>query len=292
VTLNGLNPPTYPAFGTGKWLSYDVPLAIGSAAFQNGNWASPPTNLKHLAQIVFTVPGGATIYVDNMYFFFKASGGGGATAPTAAPTAPTAAVANVMSLFSSTFTGGTVGGDYSGKVDSYNATCFGAPGTVADYTIAGTTHVVKKYVMPVNNYSIIELIGATGGTAVPPDSAICNAANPGVQTGSTTDIATMTALHFDIWMPSASTNFQVRLVYSGDASGQIPGAGQPTPAPVASKDAWTGALSIAAGAWVPIEIPFTTLAGGPNAGFTRLALLKFFTTDSGTFFIDNVYFHK
>jgi hypothetical protein len=41
-----------------------------------------------------------------------------------------------------------------------------------------------------------------------------------------------------------------------------------------------------------MEIPLSTLAGGPSSGLTKLALLKFFTTDSGTFFIDNIYFYK
>ncbi len=66
ATLNGLNPP---AFGTGRWLSYDIPLEVGPAAFQNGNWVSPPAGLAHLAQMIFTVPNGGTIYVDNIYFY-------------------------------------------------------------------------------------------------------------------------------------------------------------------------------------------------------------------------------
>jgi hypothetical protein len=191
----------------------------------------------------------------------------------------------VISLFSSTFTG-TTGGDYSGKVDSYDASCFGAPGGVTDYTI-GTSYKVKKYVTPVNNYSVIELIGATGGTPVPPDSALCNS---GTQTGSTINVNAMTSLHFDIWSPTGSTNFQVRLVY-GDSNGRMPGPGAPS-GTGASADAWTGALTVAAGKWVPMDIQLSTLAKDASAGTTNLALLKFYTTDSGTFFIDNLYFYK
>jgi uncharacterized protein YjdB len=291
TTLNGLNPPTYPAFGTGTWLSYDIPLTISGSSFQNGNWVGGAANLKHLGQMVFTVPNGGIIYVDNIYFY-KAGGGGGA-APTTAPAAPSALPSNVMSLFSSTYTGGAAGGDYSSHVDSYNATCFGSSPSVApvaDYTIAGTSHVVKAYTPTAAGFlGIIELIGAATGTAISPDSAICNG---GTQSGaSTVDVSGMTGIHLDVWSPAGSTNFQVRLA-GADASGTIPGPGQ-VGSPAAAQEMGTGAMTVAAGTWVPMDITFASMGPAlPSSAFNKLALVKFFSSDAGTFYIDNVYFYR
>ncbi|HEU0054536.1 MAG TPA: hypothetical protein VFQ39_15215, partial [Longimicrobium sp.] len=196
----------------------------------------------------------------------------------------------VISLFSSTYTGGTGNGDYSAKVDSYNATCFGPPGnTVADYTIAGTAHVVKQYSMAANSFGIVETIGATGGTAVPPDSAICNG---GTQTGANViDITAMTGVHFDVWSPGGSGNFQVQVV-GADSTGTIAGPGQ-APGATPGTTYASGANTIAAGAWVAVDLPFSSFGpGGAPGGISRLALVKFFSTDGGTFFIDNLYFYK
>jgi hypothetical protein len=278
ITLGGITLP-----GQSRWVPLDI--AIAGMGVQNGAWTG-----KNVAQMVIAldtpIPGG-TLFVDNVYFY--RSSGGGVTGPPDVAAAPTAAAADVISLFGSTYTGGIAGGDYSGRVDSYASSCFGPPGTtVFDHTIAGTSHVVKQYGINANEFAIIELIGATGGIASPPDSVLCHG---GTQTGANlTDVSAMTALHFDVWTPDGSENFQVQLVNAdaGTLSGPGQGAGA-TPGTTAS----SGANTVAVGSWVAFDVPLASLSPAiPGAGFRELALLKLFTTQPGTFFVDNVYFHR
>ena len=275
-----------PPLATGHWLSYDLSFATG---FPGNNFGSTAANLHHFGQLVVVAPNGGTLYLDNIYFYGSAPGGGGA-APTAAAAAPTAPAANVISLFSSAYTGGAAGGDSSGKVDSYAASCFGPPGTtVSDYTIAGTTHAVKQYAIPGSSFAIVELIGATGGTAAPPDSILCHG---GTQTGANLiDVSGMTAIHFDVWSATGSANFQVQLV-SADGTRTIAGPGAASGATSGSTFS-SGANVVGKSAWVPFDLNLSTLGPpGAPAAVTRLGLIKFFTTDAGTFFVDNLYFHK
>jgi hypothetical protein len=265
-----------PPLATGTWLSYDVPLSAFSGL----------AGLKNLGQMVLIAPDGGTVYVDNIYFY--KSSGSGVAGPALPPAAPAKLPADVISLFSSAYTG--TAGDFSAKVDSYHASCFGPPGaTVADYTIPGS-HALKQYTLPTGGFGIIELIGLTGGTATPPDSALCGG---GTQTGLNAINATaMTRIHFDVWSPGGSTNFQVHLV-NGDVNGYVnQGPGAPGTAGSPTNFA-SGANPVAAGAWTSFDIDLSTLgpAGAP-AGLTKLGLVKFFSNDAGTFFIDNVYFWK
>jgi uncharacterized protein YjdB len=220
------------------------------------------------------------------------TGGGGGQAPTTAPPAPAVAAANVMSVLGPAYTGGEAGGDYRARVGSYHATCFGPPDTsVADHTIAGTSHVVKRYTMGSHRFANIELIGVKpdGPPATPPDSAICSG---GEQSGANLlDASAMTHVHFDVWSPTGSTNFQLHLV-NADGTRTIAGPGAATGATPGSNYA-SGANTVAAGTWVSFDVPLTTL-GPPGAagGLNRLGLIKFFTTDAGTFFITNVYLYR
>ena len=272
-----------PPLSNGAWLSYDLSLTSDFA------FAALPNDLRQLVIIAATAPGnnGGTFYVDNLYLYSSSLGGAGGSAPAAPPTAPTAAGVDVVSLFSAAYSGGAAGGDYSRRVDSYDATCFGPPKTssVADYTIAGTSHMVKQYTIAAKSFGIIELIGATG-TAVGSDSPLCNG---GTQTGANvTDLSAMVALHLDVWSPRGSHDFEVQLVNAG-AGGQVPGPGA-TGSPTSSQSS-SAPIAVSAGSWNPIDIPFSSL-GPPGGALDKLALLKFFTADGGTFFVDNVYFHK
>ena len=210
--------------------------------------------------------------------------------PTTAPPAPSALPAKVISLFSAAYTGGIAGGDYSGRVDSYNATCFGPLGnTLVDYAIVGAAHTVKEYVLAPSTFGIVETIGATGGTANPPDSAICKG---GSQSGSLViDVTGMTGLHVDVWSPQGSKNFQV-LIVGADTTATIAGPGAANGATPGFTYA-TGALKVDPKGWVAIDLPLSAFgpAGAP-AFMSRLALVKLFTTDAGTFFVDNLYFYK
>ena len=147
---------------------------------------------------------------------------------------------------------------------------------------------MKQYGIASNSFAVVELIGASGGTATPPDSLICNG---GTQTGSNlTDASGMAALHFDVWSPGGSTNFQVHIV-SADGTSTIAGPGAASGA-TGGSDYASGANTVGAGAWVSFDIALSTLGAGAPAGLTKVGLIKFFTSDPGTFFVDNLYFHK
>jgi uncharacterized protein YjdB len=275
VTLVGGNDYNNSVVGGAKggWITYDFPLS-GFTGGQ-GLTATP----HNIAQIKFVVPKGANMYVDNVYFYKKGTGGNGGAGPTAPPADPTAAAANVISLFSAKYTGGTAGGDYSANVGSYDASCFGgAPGssTVADYTIPGTTHKVKQYTVSGNSFISIETIGATGGTTPGGDSAICNG---GTQSGANRiDVSQMTGLHFDVWSSKAAVTFNGN-VYTAPTLPFSTGAGA-TSAPLPNKQ-------FAANTWVPIDITL-----GDMSQITKMALLQLFSGEGGTIYLDNIYFYK
>jgi hypothetical protein len=283
ITMGGIT-----LAGQSQWVALD--LDIGALAVQQAAWTG-----KNVAQIVIaldTPSAGGTMFVDNVYFY-KAGSGGGGGGPAVAPAAPTATAANVKSLFSATYTGGTAGGDYSGQVDSYNATCFGPSGSsVSDYTITGTSHVLKRYSVAANTFAIIELIGATGGTASPPDSAICHGGNQSTTGASLIDVTAMTGFRFNVWSPAGSaagTNIQI---VSTDGTNTIAGPGQATGATPGTSYA-SGTSTIAAGQWVTVDFPFSS-SGPPGApaGLTKVGLVKIFFMDAGTYYVDNVYFYK
>jgi hypothetical protein len=98
-------------------------------------------------------------------------------------------------------------------------------------------------------------------------------------------------MHLDVWSPQGSTNFQVHLVGAG-ASGTLSGPGGSADASAGTEYA-TGVLEIVPGAWVGIDISMSQFgpAGAP-ALLNKLALVKLFTTEAGTFFIDNVYLYE
>jgi hypothetical protein len=276
--------------------------APGTAALNTGYTFNRMTIFFNFGVTGATVGVDKTYYCDDFTFLGAGSsgtgggagggagGGSGVSAPSAPPSAPTVAAGKVISLFSAAYTGGTAGGDYSAKVDSYNASCFGPPGnTVTNYTIPGTAHVVKQYTIAANSFGIIETLGASGGTASGGDSAICNG---GTQTGANViDITTMTGVHMDVWVAGGSPNFQVAVV-GADSTGTIAGPGAANGATPGTSFA-SGANTIGSGVWVPVDLAISTFGppGGP-AGVNKLGLTKFFTVAGGTYYLDNVYFYK
>jgi hypothetical protein len=80
---------TNAALATGSWVSFDLPLSSFTGL----------TSRAHLAQLVLESASGITdLMVDNIYFY-KVQ-----TAPTTAAPTPTVAAANVISVFSDTYT--------------------------------------------------------------------------------------------------------------------------------------------------------------------------------------------
>ena len=152
VGIATLTAGSTPALATGKWLSYD--LAIGADfpgnTFPSGN----ASNLKHVAQLVIVAPNGGIVYLDNLYFWGPAGGGGGtATAPTSGASAPTLAAASVISLYTST-------NSYTNApVSDWNPN-WGQGGSMSDFVAGSKT--VKK--LDLNLYQGIA-ISSNGGDA-------------------------------------------------------------------------------------------------------------------------------
>ncbi|MCB9080148.1 MAG: Ig-like domain-containing protein [Lewinellaceae bacterium] len=134
---------------TNGWSSVDIPLS-----------AFGGVDLKDVIQFKFD--GNGTIYLDNIYFYKKGSGGGGTTPTVAAPT-PTRAAANVISLFSDAYT--------NVPVDTWRTDWSSAK--LEDVTVAG--NAVKKY-------SALDFVGIETVT-------------------NKVDATGMTHFHMDVWSP-------------------------------------------------------------------------------------------
>jgi hypothetical protein len=164
---------------------------------------------------------------------------------------------------------------------------------VADYTIPGTSHVVKQYTVAANTFGIIELIGAVGGTPSPPDSAICHGGMQSTTGATLIDVTTMTGgFRFDVWSPAGSTQGTNQQVVSADSTNTIAGPGAAAGATQGTSFA-SGTTPIAAGQWVTVDFPWSS-SGPPGApsGLNKVALVKMFFLDGGTYYIDNILFYK
>ncbi|MDJ0814508.1 MAG: hypothetical protein QNJ23_12345, partial [Woeseiaceae bacterium] len=92
VTLDNASTP---ALAQGAWVSVDIQLSDLQAAGL--------ASLADLNQIVIDpTDDGSTVYIDNLYFYNDAGGGG--TAPTVSAPTPTQDAANVISLYSDAYT--------------------------------------------------------------------------------------------------------------------------------------------------------------------------------------------
>lgn len=144
---------------TGQWISVDVPLSEFSSV----------VDLTDIIQLKFD--GNGTIYLDNIYFFAPP-----ATAPNTAAENPTLSDANVISMFSDTYT--------NVSVDTWRTDWSVA--TLEDVTIQG--NATKKY-------SDLNFVG--------------------IETVSTQiDASSMTHFHTDIWTADA-TEVRIKLVDFG-----------------------------------------------------------------------------
>lgn len=98
------------------------------------------------------------------------------------------------------------------------------------------------------------------------------------------DATAMTHFHADVWV-AQGTNFKVKLVDFG-ADGAF-GGGDDSQHELTFTAATTPALAVRA--WTGLEIPLSSFSG--LAGRARLAQL-IFSSDAGTAYVDNVYFHN
>jgi len=144
----------------GSWVSYDINLNDFTGLASRAN----------LAQMLF-ISSNSTVYVDNVYFYKLP-----ATATTTAAPAPTENQADVISLFSNTYT--------NVPVDTWSASWDNA--NVADVQVSGNDN--KLYTNLV--FAGIEF------------------------TSNTINATNMQFLHVDVWTPNA-TNFNIKLVDFG-----------------------------------------------------------------------------
>jgi hypothetical protein len=141
-----------PSLTLGTWVSVDIPLADYS------------TDVSAITQLLFTSLG-ATVYIDNLYFFKQSADDPAVAAPT-----PTADAADVISLFSDAYTNITV--------NEWNPG-WGQTTTLTDVKLEGN-----------NNTLLYETLDFTG--------IVTDYDNP-------TDVSAKTHVHFDYWTKDATT---------------------------------------------------------------------------------------
>ncbi|MEM9837089.1 MAG: hypothetical protein AAF828_11340, partial [Bacteroidota bacterium] len=157
----------YDSPAQGEWIGYDIPLSDFTGL----------VNRSNIAQYILSAEpaGGATLFVDNMYFY-NDDGSGGLTEPDVAAMTPTLPAANVISLFSDAYD--------DVPVDTWRTEWSDA--TFEDVMIAGN---------PTKKYSALSFVG--------------------IETiASQVDAGNMTHFHVDVWTPDA-TVFKIKLVDFG-----------------------------------------------------------------------------
>jgi len=150
---------TAPTLMTGEWVSLDMPLSEFTGL----------TNRANLAQLVLSgdLP---NVFVDNVYFYDDGNGGGGGgggdTEPTVGAPNPTANAADVISLFSDSYT----------NLDGTNLNPdWGQETAVSEVSVGGNNTLLYSGL----NYQGMELAGAT-------------------------DVSAMTHLHIDYWTANSA----------------------------------------------------------------------------------------
>ena len=123
-----------------------------------------------------------TVYVDNIYFYNDAGGGGGDTPTMAAPTPPARDAADVISLYSNAYTNITV--------DTFYA-AFSAGGGQTDEQVAGDD---------VLRYADLDFAGIETITA-------------------TVDLTGMTHFHIDVWTATSFDFISGVVDFGGDGFG-------------------------------------------------------------------------
>ena len=153
-----------PALTQGSWVSLDIALADLQAAGL--------ASLADLNQIVLDpTADGSTVYVDNVYFYNDAGGGGGTAPTTSAPT-PTQDAADVISLYSDAYTDLAVTWPTPWSVPN---------DTTSDVTIDGGQ--VKEHSQPVVRWCRVRVAGCLGHDAHPPRRVDAGCEQPAVQAG-------------------------------------------------------------------------------------------------------------
>jgi hypothetical protein len=175
------------------------------------------------------------------------------TAPLTAAPVPTVAAANVVSMYNSSLTYPNV------AVDTWQ-TGWSVAAPASTYTIPGTGSVVKKYASL--QYAGVETLVAPHVNA-----------------------SAMTTMHLDLWTPNAS-GFAFKLVgFNGNTAGAE-----------ARVDFGSGVIKKYR--WISLEVPLSSFPGVDLANIGQIVWVnnapdaETNAAANGTFFIDNVYFHR
>ncbi|WP_091424837.1 hypothetical protein [Formosa sp. Hel1_31_208] len=167
----------FPDIQPGGWISLDIPLEDFADAGIVTNASNLLTVRNSLQQLIFSgLPAGTfDFYIDNVYFWRES-----ATSPGEAAPAPTVPEANVISMYSNT---------YTDDVNESSWRSDWSTSILTDIVIDGND--VKEYI---------------------------DADFVGVEFyGDPVDATSMTFFHIDVWTPNAST-FRVKLVDLGSGS--------------------------------------------------------------------------
>ncbi len=234
-----------PAMAQGSWLSFDIPItelqSNGLGAYSN------------IQQVVIDMVNAGEVYIDNLYFY-KPAGGGGPIAPTAGPSAPTQDAADVISIFSDSYTDVPNAG-----FNNYGAAAF------EQVDLGGNAALKYTFVAGAGgNFQVIEL---GGGNQI--DAAA----------------AGMTNFRFDLWFPNevdGSSAFLMKVVDipgSGATEGAINIGASSTPA-------------MAQGSWLSFDIPITELQSNGLGAYSNIQQVVIDMVNAGEVYIDNLYFYK
>jgi hypothetical protein len=195
----------------------------------------------------------STIYLDNIYFY-KGSGGGGDTGPTAAaPTPPARNAGDVVSIYSDAYTPITIGNFDAGW-------CGGS--AVTEVAVAGNNTLKKNAGIDCQGIDF---------------------------SSNRQDLSSFTHIHFDIYTDDTDLTgdvFNVKLVDFASGSGEA------SALEVNINTGTTPA--IVAGAWISVDIDITSLGGIVTGSLTRsdVAQIGITTANLTNVWYDNIYLYK
>jgi hypothetical protein len=180
------------------------------------------------------------------------------TGPSTAAPNPSVPGANVISIYSNSYT--------NVKVDSYDP--YWAPWMTTNYsTFKINGNDVIRYTNFNDTYNEKKVYVAITFETTP------------------IDVTTMTYLHLDVWVPATSPNltnkFTIKLNDFG--AGGVYGGGDDV------LGTYNHSVSLATNQWIGIEIPMSGFTGLTTKAHLAQMILDNFPTD---IYVDNIYFHK
>lgn len=233
-----------PAIAQGTWLEFDIPF---TELESNGLGGS-----SNIQQIVVDLLNSGEVYIDNIYFY-KPAGGGGPIPPNMPAPIPTQAAEDVISIYSDTYTDVPAEG-----FNFYGAAAF------EEVDISGNAALKYTFAeVDGGNFQVIELGGANQIDAA---------------------AAQMTHFSFDAWFPNEldeNSEFLLKVV-------DIPGASSEGSVNVNA----SSSPAIAQGTWLEFNIPLSDLENSGLTGRNNIQQIVIDLLNSGEVYLDNLYFYK